>query len=70
MKTSKFFALLLSFMAVMLSVGCQPEPVDKPDVPDEKPCFEFEILETGKTSVSFRVTPLAEEMPYVIMIVD
>ena len=70
MKTTKFFALLLSFMAVMLSVGCQPEPVDKPDVPDEKPCFEFEILETGKTSVSFRVTPLAEEMPYVIMIVD
>ena len=70
MNTSKFFASLLAFVAMMLAVGCQPEPVDKPDVPDEQPCFTFEILEAEKTAVSFRVIPLAEEMPYVIMIVD
>ena len=72
MNTSKFFASLLVFVAMMLAVGCQPEPkpVDKPDVPDEQPCFTFEILDVDKTAVSFRVTPLAEEMPYVIMIVD
>ena len=57
---------------MLLAVGCQHEPenVDTPDVPDEKPCFNFEILEAGKTNVSFRVTPQAEEMPYVIMIID
>ena len=70
MNTSKFFASLLVFVAMMLAVGCQPESVDKPDVPDEQPCFTFEILDVDKTAVSFRVTPLAEEMPYVIMIVD
>ena len=70
MNTSKFFASLLALVAMMLAVGCQPEPVDKPDVPDEQPCFTFEILEAEKTAVSFRVIPLAEEMPYVIMIVD
>ena len=55
----------------MLAVGCQPEPkpADKPNVPDE-PCFAFEILETSKTTVSFRVTPQAKAMPYVLMIVD
>ena len=70
MKTFKLFASLLSAVAMLLAVGCQPEPTDKPNQPDEKPCFTFEILETGKTTVSFRVTPLAEEMPYVIMITD
>ena len=73
MKTFKLFASLLSAVAMLFAVGCQPEPADKPDKPDkpdEKPCFTFEILETGKTTVSFRVTPLAEEMPYVIMITD
>ena len=61
---------MLSAVAMLFAVGCQPEPADKPDIPDEKPCFTFEILEAGKTTVSFRVTPLAEEMPYVIMITD
>ena len=70
MKTFKLFASLLSAVAMLFAVGCQPEPVDKPDIPDEKPCFTFEILEAGKTTVSFRVTPLAAEMPYVIMITD
>ena len=70
MKTFKLFASLLSAVAMLFAVGCQPEPADKPDKPDEKPCFTFEILEAGKTTVSFRVTPLAEEMPYVIMITD
>ena len=70
MKTFKLFASLLSAVAMLFAVGCQPEPADKPDIPDEKPCFTFEILEAGKTTVSFRVTPLAEEMPYVIMITD
>ena len=56
-------------MSMFMVVGCQPEPQPEPQ-PDEKPCFEFEILATGKTSVEFRVTPLADEMPYIVMIVD
>ena len=70
MKTFKLFAPLFTAVAMLLAVGCQPEPTDKPNQPDEKPCFTFEILETNKTSVSFRVTPLAEEMPYMVMITD
>ena len=70
MKTSRFFLSLLALVAMMLAVGCQPEVVDKPDVPDEQPCFTFEIIDVDKTAVSFRVTPSAEEMPYLIMIVD
>lgn len=34
------------------------------------PCFKFEILETAKTSVTFRVTPTVEDVPYVLMMVD
>ena len=70
MKTFKLFAPLFTAVAMLFAVGCQPEPTDKPNQPDEKPCFTFEILETGKTTVSFRITPLAEEMPYVVMITD
>ena len=70
MKTFKLFAPLFTAVAMLLAVACQPEPTDKPNQPDEKPCFTFEILETNKTSVSFRVTPLAEEMPYMVMITD
>ena len=70
MKTFKLFAPLFTAVAMLLAGGCQPEHSDQPDLPEEKPCFTFEILETGKTTVSFRVTPLAEEMPYVIMITD
>ena len=70
MKTFKLFAPLFTAVAMLFAVGCQPEPTDKPNQPDEKPCFTFEILETNKTTVSFRVTPLAKEMPYVVMITD
>ena len=71
MKSLKLFALLLSAVVMTLVVGCQKEPVERPDTPvDEQPCFSFEILETSKTSVSFRVTPLAEQLPYVLMIAD
>ena len=71
MKTAKLFAVLLSAIFMFVAVGCQPESEVKPEPqPDEKPCFEFEILAAGKTTVEFRVTPLAEEMPYIIMIVD
>ena len=71
MKTAKLFAVLLSAIFMFVSVGCQPEPVDKPGPqPDEKPCFEFEILATGKTAIEFRVTPIADEMPYILMIID
>lgn len=70
MKTFKLFAPLFTAVAMLLAVGCQPEPTDKPNQPDEKPCFTFEILEANKTSVSFRVTPLAKEMPYIVMITD
>ena len=71
MKSLKLFSLLLYAVVMTLAVGCHKEPVEKPDTPaDEQPCFSFEILETSKTSVSFRVTPLAEELPYVLMIVD
>ena len=71
MKTSKFITSLLSVVAVLLAVGChqEPGPADKPNVPDE-PCFSFEILETSRTAVSFRVTPQAKAMPYTLMIVD
>ena len=70
MKTFKLFATLFTAVAMLFAEGCQPEPTDKPNQPDEKPCFTFEILETNKTTVSFRVTPLAQEMPYVVMITD
>ena len=71
MKASKFITSLLSVVAVLLAVGChqEPGPADKPNVPDE-PCFSFEILETSRTAVSFRVTPQAKAMPYTLMIVD
>ena len=68
MKTTKLYLLLIWVMS-MFTVGCQPEPQPEPQ-PDAKPCFEFEILAAGKTSVEFRVTPLADEMPYILMIVD
>ena len=71
MKTAKLFAVLLSAIFMFVSVGCQPEPVDKPEPqPDTKPCFEFEILATGKTAIEFRVTPLDVEKPYILMIID
>ena len=68
MKTTKLFALLLWVMS-MFVVGCQPEPQPEPQ-PDTKPCFEFEILATGKTAIEFRVTPLDVEKPYILMIID
>ena len=70
MKPFKLFASLFTAVAMLFAVGCQPEPTGKPNQSDENPSFTFEILETNKTSVSFRVTPLAEEMPYVVMITD
>lgn len=68
MKTTKLYLLLIWVMS-MFTVGCQPEPQPEPK-PDTKPCFEFEILATGKTAIEFRVTPIADEMPYILMIVD
>ena len=56
-------------MMSMFTVGCQPEPQPEPQ-PDTKPCFEFEILTTGKTAIEFRVTPLDIEKPYILMIID
>ena len=71
MRIAKLCALLLATISMFVAVGCQREPEVKPEPqPDEKPCFEFEILAAGKTSVEFRVTPLADEMPYILMIVD
>ena len=70
MKPFKLFAPLFTAVAMLFAVGCQPEPTGRPNQSDENPSFTFEILETNKTSVSFRVTPLAEEMPYVVMITD
>ena len=70
MKTTKLFAILLWAISIFV-VGCQHEPEDRPGPqPDEKPCFEFEILEAGKTAIEFRVTPLDVEKPYILMIVD
>ena len=67
MKSIKLFTALL----LTLAVCCQKEHIEEPNTPtDEQPCFTFEILDADKTSVSFRVTPLAEEMPYIIMITD
>ena len=70
MKTTKLFAILLWAISIFV-VGCQHEPEDRPGPqPDEKPCFEFEILDAGKTAIEFRVTPLDVEKPYILMIVD
>lgn len=68
MKTTKLYLLLVWVMS-MFTVGCQPEPQPEPK-PDAKPCFEFEILATGKTAIEFRVTPLDVEKPYILMIID
>ena len=68
MKTTKLYLLLIWVMS-MFTVGCQPEPQPEPK-PDTKPCFEFEILTTGKTAIEFRVTPLDVEKPYILMIID
>ena len=68
MKTTKLYLLLVWVMS-MFTVGCQPEPQPEPQ-PDTKPCFEFEILTTGKTAIEFRVTPLDVEKPYILMIID
>ena len=68
MKTTKLYLLLVWVMS-MFTVGCQPEPQPEPQ-PDTKPCFEFEILTTGKTAIEFRVTPLDIEKPYILMIID
>lgn len=70
MKTTKRFSLLLSSAAALfLMFACNPTP--EPQTPScEDPCFTFEILSTGPTSVSFRVTPLAQEYPYVLLITD
>ena len=70
MKSIKLIAAILSMSAMLLAASCQPEQPIIPEEPEEKPCFTFEILETERTSVSFRVTPRAEELPYVIMIID
>ena len=71
MKATKFFAAIVSIVMLLSAVGCKPEPAPAPGPDtDEQPCFKFEILDADKTSVSFRVTPLAKEMPYIVMIVD
>lgn len=72
MKTLKLYAALVLSTVLLLSVGCRRKgenAVVEPQ-PEEKPCFKFEILETAKTSVTFRVTPTAEDVPYVLMMVD
>ena len=72
MKTTKLFASLVLSVVLLLSVGCQRKgenAVVEPQ-PEEVPCFKFEILQTAKTSVTFRVTPSAEDMPYVLLMVD
>ena len=67
----KFFASLLSAVVMFAMVGCNPEPEPEPEPqPEPQSCFTFEILDKTKTFVSFRVTPLELESPYLIMIVD
>lgn len=69
MRTSKLFSVLFVAVALFSMVACDPTPDPQP-VPEEKPCFTFEILSTSQTSVSFRVTPLATDLPYVLLITD
>lgn len=72
MKTLKLFAALVLSTVLLLSVGCQSEGengVVEPQ-PEDEPCFKFEILERAKTPVTFRVAPTAEDVPYVLMMVD
>ncbi|MBR5824896.1 MAG: hypothetical protein IKY67_12250 [Paludibacteraceae bacterium] len=71
MKTGKLFAVVLSAVMLFATIGCDREPDNKPTPPvDEVPSFTFEILDKDKTSVAFRVTPSAENLPYVLMIID
>ncbi len=71
MKKRKFFAALLSAVMFFAMVGCDPTPDPDPEPePSPEEQFRFEILAKDKTSVSFRVTPLAEESPYLVMIID
>lgn len=69
MKTGKLLAVIFSAMMLFAAVGCEPEP-NQPTPPDGNSSFTFEILGKDKTSVSFRVTPVEENLPYVLMIID
>ena len=69
MKATRLYAALLSALIFLSALGCQRQSEPQPK-PDEQPSFKFEILDKDKTSVSFRVTPLAKSYPYVLMIID
>ena len=68
MKVAKLYLVILSALMLFGTISCQREPSQTPNC--EEPSFRFEILAKDKTSVSFRVTPQAKRMPYVLMIVD
>ncbi len=61
--------MLLSAVMFFAMAGCEPEPKPEPE-PEPQSAFTLEILEKDQTSVSFRVTPIALDNPYLVMIID
>ena len=71
-KKARFLQFVTLLMVVVLMAGCRnsnepaPTPEPTPDVED----FKIEILATTPTTVAFRITPRAEQMRYVAMMVE
>lgn len=57
-------------LSLLLFVGCNPVEPNTPLPEDESPSFDLKINEVTKTSVSFTVTPLTDNIPYVALIID
>ncbi len=71
MKRIKLLSSLLISAMMFVWVGCNPEPEPEPEpTPEPESAFNFEILTTGQTNVSFRISPVDATAPYVAMIID
>lgn len=65
-----FWGVFSLLATTLLLTGCTNEPTPPTTGgPEQDEALKLEILETGYTSVKFRVTPLNEEMTYMAMIV-
>lgn len=62
--------LVRTLICISLFVGCDSVEPNTPPSEDESPSFDLKIDGVTKTSVSFTVTPLTDNIPYVAMIVD
>lgn len=65
----RVFAIFATLTLLLVGLmGCKPEPISP--TPDESPSFDIKINGVTKTSVTFTVTPLTENIPYVALIID